>query len=87
MLVICIQGEEDPGLGGGVREMARDQELKEVGDGVDATINGDAKLADREEEGSELGAEVAHDEGSYDTTPGGADADGVELEGVRGILV
>ena len=68
-----VEGEEDAGLVSGVREVTIDKEVEEVGDGVKAAIDADAKLAGREEEGSKVRAEVREKDGGGEATPGGAD--------------
>ena len=50
--------QEDAGLMGRVGEVAVDEKVEEVGDSVEATINANAKLAGREEEGGKVRAEV-----------------------------
>ena len=82
-----VEGQEDMGLVGGVREVAIDKEVK-VGDGVEATINANAnvnaKLASREEEGSKVRAEVGEEDGGREAAPSSANAKRTEFAGVRG---
>ena len=82
-----VKGEEDAGLVSGVREVTIDKEVEEVGDGVKAAIDADAKLAGREEEGSKVRAEVREKDGGGEATPGGADPKGTEFEGVGRVFM
>ena len=82
-----VKGQEDTGLMGGVREVAVDEKVEEVSDGVQAAVDADAKLASGEEEGSEVRAEMGQEDGGGEAMPGCADAEGVEFEGVVGVFV
>jgi hypothetical protein len=50
-----------------------------VGDGIDATTDGDTELAVGEEVSSEVVAEMGHDDCAREAAPGSADADWPEL--------
>ena len=64
---------------GGVRDVPVDEDVKKVGDGVKATIDADAKLASRKEEGSEVRVEVGKEDGSREVVPGSVNAKWAEF--------
>ena len=53
-----IKSQEDSCLVRGVRDVTVDKDVEKVGDGVEATIDANAKWASRNEESSEVRAEV-----------------------------
>ena len=53
----------------GVVNMALDKKAKEVGNGVNATIDGDTKLARGEQEYGKVGAIVGKDDGTCKVMP------------------
>jgi hypothetical protein len=58
-----------------------------VGDGINASCDGNTELAMGEEVSGKVGTEMCHDDGPSETTPGGANADGTKFEGVRRVFV
>ena len=56
----------------GVVDVASNEEVEEVSDGVDASFDGNTKLTGRKEVGGKRRAKVCHDDGTGDTAPAGA---------------
>ena len=67
--------------------MVIDKEVEEVGDGVKAAIDANAKLASREEEGSEVRAEMGEEDGGGEAMPGCANAKWAEFAGIGRVFV
>ena len=67
--------------------MALDKEMKDVGDGVNTTIDFDAKLARGKEVSSEAGAIMSKNDGTGDASPGSTNTDRAELRGVGRVFV
>jgi hypothetical protein len=82
-----VKCEEEAGVVLGSGDVTGDQEVEEMGNGIDAALNRNAKLASGEEVGSKRGAEVRHDDGACDTTPAGADTDGPKFERVQWVFL
>jgi hypothetical protein len=82
-----VQGNEDSRLLMGVCNIPTDEEVEEVGDGVNATVNGYAKLTGRVEAGGKAGTVVCHNNRPRYAPPCGANADGTEFCRVRRVLV
>ena len=62
--------------------MALDKESKDVGDGVNTTVDRDAELARGKEVSSEAGAIMSKNDGTGDASPGSTNTDRAELRGV-----
>jgi hypothetical protein len=77
-----IKGKKEAGVVLRTGDVAGDEEVEEIGNGVNTAIDGDTKLASGEKVGGERGAEVGHDYGASDAAAAGADADRAEFHGV-----
>ena len=71
----------------GVVDVALDKETKDVGDGVNTSVDCDAELARGKEVSSKAGAIMSKNDGTGDASPGSTNTDRAELRGVVRVFV